>query len=366
MSHTKRRTRPLAWAGAALALTGALAAAGCTPTHATAGAGAQAKNTTPRVTTAQAGQAFASYVAAADRAASTGDATLALSGVTGVQKMAVATQLKAAGAGVGAVTRYRYGTPAFYLPRQDGYPRWFVASATRSLVGRQGSPGGTAGLSLAATGQVLMVFQQGSAASPWQVSSISQLPAGVSVPPLATDSAGYVATVPLNSGAQLARPQTTGPLQAAVVDDGPASAAAKVVAAGDLTTGIYAAARAAQTPPPGDVYQWDLEGTHYASFALRTADGGALVFYSMYLTSIVEVPAALDKGVVEPGPPITVPGYLAFLLAPRRAAPRVQVEGQQLLSFAAVDPPAGPAPGSTATKIQVIAVGGGLIYANAS
>jgi hypothetical protein len=42
----------------------------------------------------------------------------------------------------------------------------------------------------------------------------------------------------------------------------------------------------------------------------------------------------------------------------------VQVEGQQLLSFAAVDPPAGNA--SAAAKIQVIAVGGGLIYANAS
>ena len=364
MADRKCRTRLLAWAGAALALTAALAAAGCTSTPAPAGAGTQAGSSIPEVTTAQAGQVFASYVAVADRAASTGNASLALSNVTGVQKLAIATQLKAATSGAGALARYRYGPPAFDLPRQDGYPRWFVASVTRSLIGRQSSPGGTAGLSLAATGQVLMVFQQGSATAPWLLSSTSQLPAGASVPPLATDSAGYVATVPLNSGAQLARPDSTGPLQAAVVDDGPASPAAQVVAAGNLTTGIYAAARAAETAPPGDIYRWELEGTHYANFALRTADGGALVFYAMYLISTVEVPALLNKGVVKPGAPITVPGYLTFLLTPSPAPPRVAVEAQQLLSFAAVDPPAGNA--SAAAKIQVIAVGGGLIYASAS
>jgi hypothetical protein len=364
VADTKCRTRLLAWAGVALALTAALAAAGCTSTPATAtGAGTQAGSTTPEVTTAQAGQVFASYVTVADRAASTGDASLALSKVTGIQKLAITTQLKAAAFGTGALAKYRYGTPAFVLPQQDGYPRWFVASVTRSLIGQQGSPGGTAGLSLAATGQVLMVFQQGSATAPWLLSSISQLPAGASVPPLATDSAGYVATVPLSSAAQLARPDSTGALQAAVVDDGPASPATKVVAAGNLTTGIYAAARAALTAPPGDVYIWELEGTHYSNFALRTADGGALVFYGMYLVSAVEVPSILNKGVVSPGAPITVPGYLAFLLTPKKSAPRLRLGTEQLLSFAAVDPPAS---GATAAKIQVIGIGGGLIYASAS
>jgi hypothetical protein len=363
VADRKCRTRLLAWAGVALALTAALAAAGCTSTPAASSAGTQAGSTTPEVTTAQAGQVFASYVAVADRAASTGNASLALSRVTGVQKLAITTQLKAAAFGTGALARYRYGTPAFILPRQNGYPRWFVASVTRSLVGQQGSPGGTAGLSLAATGQVLMVFQQGSATAPWLLSSTSQLPAGVSVPPLATDSAGYVATVPLSSGAQLARPDSTGALQAAVVDDGPASPATKVVAAGNLTTGIYAAARDALTPPVGDVYLWELEGTHYSNFALRTADGGALVFYGMYLDSAVEVPAILNKDTVKAGAPITVPGYLAFLLTPRQSAPRLRLNTEQLLSFAAVDPPAS---GSTAAKIQVIAIGGGLIYASAS
>jgi len=44
--------------------------------------------------------------------------------------------------------------------------------------------------------------------------------------------------------------------------------------------------------------------------------------------------------------------------------PRLRLDTEQLLSFAAVDPPAGTA--SAAAKIQVIAIGGGLIYASAS
>jgi hypothetical protein len=346
-------------------------AAGCTSAPAAstgtgasgAGRGAQA------VTTAQARHVFASYVEVADRAAVSRDATLASSVVTGVQQTTVSAQLKAAQSGDGGVARYRYGSPAFYLPQPGGYPRWFVASVQRTLTGQPassgspGNPNGTAGVRLAATGQVLMVFEQARKTSPWLLASASQLPAGESVPPLAVNGAGYVATVPLSSGAQLARPDVAGPLQAAVVDDGPASPTAKVVAAGSLTTGIYAAARASAgglRAPPGDVYEWELEGAPYTMFALRTASGGALVFYAMYLNSAVEVPAVLNKGVIRPGPPITVPGYLAFLLKPGRPAPRVQLSTQQLLSFAAVDPPA------SAGKMRVIAMGGGLVYAGAS
>lgn len=361
MAYGKRWTRPLG--GAALALTAVLAAAGCTSTQASgAGAGTPGAGGAPAVTTAQARQVFASYVAAAGRAAAGDDTSLALSNVTAVAKQTVDTELKAAKAGVGGLARYRFGTPTFYLTQPDGYPRWFVASVRRTLVGQPGIPGGTAGVPLPATGQVLMVFGQGSATSPWLLTSSSQLAPGEAVPPLAVNSAGYVATVPLSSGAQLARPDVAGPLQAAVVDDGPASAAAKVVAAGLLTTGIYDAARSpvtGLTAPPGDVYQWELEGSGYATYALRTANGGALVFYPMYLNSTVEVPGLLNKGVVSPGPAITVPGYLDFLLTPAAPAPRERLESQDVLSFAAVDPPAG------AGKIQVIAIGGGLDYADA-
>ena len=113
--------------------------------------------------------------------------------------------------------------------------------------------------------------------------------------------------------------------------------------------------------PRGDVRQWELDGTNYPQFALRTADGGALVFYAMYLNTTVEVPALLNKAEpVNPGPPITVPPYVAPLLGLGKATPRRHLEAQQLLSFSAVDPPGSPA------KIQVIAIGGGPNYAYAS
>jgi hypothetical protein len=348
-------------AAAALAFAAALAAAGCTSARAP-GSGASGGGA-PALTTAQAREVYGSYVAAAGQAAVSGDAALALSRVTSVQALTVTAELKAAKAGEGGLARYGYGTPSFYLPQPGGYPRWFVASVRRTLLGRPGTPDGSAGVPLATAGRVLMVFEQVTAAGKWLLASTAQLPAGEAVPALAANRAGYVATVPLSSGAQLARPDVTGPLQAAVVDEGPASPAAKVVAAGSLTTGIYAAARSPETgltAPRGDVYQWELEGTNYAREALRTADGGALVFYSMYLDSTVAVPALLNKGVVTPGPPITVPGYLSFLLPAGQPAPRVRLSTEQLLSFAAVDPPAGSG------RIQVIAIGGGLIYADAS
>jgi hypothetical protein len=366
VAYPKRGTRLLA--GTALVMTAALGAVACTSTPATT-ATSGAADAGPAVSTAEAGQVYGSYVSVADRAAVTGDPSLALSRVTGVQKQTVDAQLRAAQSGIGELARYRYGPPTFYLPQPDGYPRWFVASVDRTFVsqpgipGAPGSPDGTAGVPLAVSGRVLMVFEQGSANSTWLLASTSQLPPGASVPPLATDSAGYVATVSLTSGAQLASPQVTGPLQAAVVDDGPASAAAKVVAAGNLTTGLYTAARdsvTGLTAPRGDVYLWELEGTRYLTRALRTADGGALVFYSMSLDSTVEVPALLNKGVPTAGPPITVPGYLNFLLPAGQHTPRLRVDSQQLLSFTAVDPSAG------AGKIQVIAMGGGLDYADAS
>ena len=374
VAHAKCWTRLLS--GAALAMTAALAIQGCTA----APASTTRAGSAPALTTAQARQVFGSYVAASDQAARNGDATLALSCVTGVQWVTVGAELKAAAFDGTAPDRYSYGPPTFYLPQPDGYPRWFVASVRRTAAtGRPGRTSAVAGLPVAAQGQVLMVFEQAGAASPWLLASTSQLPVGSSVPPLAADSGGHVATVPLDTTALLARPDVTGPLQAAVVDDGPASPAAKIVAPGNLTTGIYQAARSAETGlarPAGDVYQWELEGSHYAEFALRTAAGGALVFYAMYLNSAVEVPAELSKGVVTPGPPITVPGYLAFLLPPGSPAPRVRLQSQRLLSFAAVDPPAGAGKNSAGSggttpptpreKIQVIAIGGGLIYASAS
>jgi hypothetical protein len=136
------------------------------------------------------------------------------------------------------------------------------------------------------------------------------------------------------------------------------------VAGGPLTTGMYQGAvdhAGGLTAPRGDDYQWELDGSSLPQFALRTAAGGALVFYAMTLTTTVAVPDVINKAdPVHSGPPIQVPLAVRMLLPPGRPAPLVQLSSDQTLSFAAVD----PAPGNA--KIQVIAIGGGLTGASAS
>jgi hypothetical protein len=385
--------------GPALALAAALAAAGCA--SATAGTGNASANTPARaaapITTAQASRAFNSYVAATAKAIQTDDGTLALSVVTGVQRSLVSVAIKEGATGIKGsvpsvcgttsstgpstgegcfyghpdVHQYTYGTPTFYLPEPAGYPLFFVADVTRAVKGVNPAEDAVApvtsagGPQVPVDGRVLMLFEQSAAAGPWQLASTSQFPSGMTLPRLATDKNGHITQVPLTSTDLLAQPYAAGPLQAAVVDDGPASAAAKAVAAGPLTTAMYQAARARSGTglqvPRGDIYQWNMEGTAYPAFALRTANGGALVLYAMYLNSTVTVPSYINKGdPIDPGPPIEVPLDLSPLLPAGQPAPRVELEAQELFSFAAVDPTAG------AAKIQVIAIGGGLNYAAAS
>jgi hypothetical protein len=367
----------------ALALTAALAVAGCASAPADTAASSANTSSAAALTQATALQAFDAYVAASARAAATDDGKLALSVVTGVQQSLVSATLRshAVSSASGdtsaysstlsispALVQYTYGSPTFYLPEPSGYPRFFLADVSRALAVKGVSKDATTsvgGARVPADGPVLMVFEQSAAAGPWQLASVAQFPSGTTLPSLATDKNGYIPQVPLTSTALLAQPYATGPLQAAVVDDGPTSAAAKAVAAGPLTTGLYQAARDRADNdlevPGGDVYQWSMEGTPYPAFALRTADGGALVLYAMYINSTVAVPGYFDDASpIQPGALIKIPQDLLPLLPSGQPSPRVKLAAQTLFSFAAIDPP------PTSSKITVLAIGGGLNYATAS
>ena len=391
MAHRKnwRRGGRLIF-GPALTAAVLLAAAGCT----SASPGATSASTTggregtpaPAVTAAQARQVFDHYVATTASAAAPHSASSVLSLVTGVERAVLTTTLRLHSIVVngspssapaayssslslepGDGGLYTYGSPTFYLPAATGYPRFFVASVTRTLQGTKTADGGTTwlgGAPVPVDGPTLLLFSKASADAPWLLASVSQLPSGVTLPALATDSAGYIPTMPPSDAALLAPPDDTGPLQAAVVDDGPASTATRAVADGPLTTGMYQGARNhvdGMTAPHGDVYQWDLDGSSLPEFALRTAAGGALVFYAMTLTTTVAVPDVINKdNPIHSGPPIQIPLALQTLLPQGQPAPLVQLQSQQLLSFAAIDP------AQTTAKIQVIAIGGGLTSASAS
>ena len=372
--------------GPALTAAVALAAAGCTSaSHGTRSASAADGISAPAVTLAQARQVFDRYVAATAAAAAPHSASSVVSLVTGVERAVLSATLRlhsivvsgspssSSGAYNSSLSaepdfeQYTYGSPTFYLPASASYPRFFVASASRTLRGTKPADGRTTqlgGVPVPVDGPALLLFSKASADAPWLLASVSQLPSGVTPPKLATDSAGYIPTMPLSDAALLAQPDDTGPLQAAVVDDGPASTATRAVADGPLTTGMYQGARNhadGMTAPHGDVYQWELAGSSLPEFALRTAAGGALVFYAMTLTTTVAVPDVINKASpIHSGPPIEVPLDLQMLLPKGQPAPLVQLQSQQLLSFAAIDPAQGTA------KLQVLAIGGGLTSASAS
>jgi hypothetical protein len=348
----------------AVALTASACKSGAT-TASQSGTGTASTGTTannaPAVTAAQARQVFGGYVSQTANALAAGDQQAALGLTQFTQWDELNTAFLTAAADHTTVKPDRYAAPSFYLPVQDGYPQWFVASTRRTAPAS--SPASLAGVPRAATGQVLMLFEKRTAKLPWELTSSVQLQPGQQLPKLATTTGGYVETAPFDdSTTYLARPDVVGPLQAAVVDDGPAAPAAAAVASGPLTTGIYAS-QAAIKHPSGDVRQWELEGSKYDKFALRTASGGAVVFYAMYLNATTEVPAELaeDSG-VSPGQPIAVPPEFLPLLKPGAPVARKRLITQYALAFAAVDPPASAAN----ANIQVIAMGGAPDWASGS
>ena len=139
-----------------------------------------------------------------------------------------------------------------------------------------------------------------------------------------------------------------GATHAAVVDDGPSSPAAGVIAAGPLTTGLHTAqaARAAAEQRRGLQYQWLLQGAPYPQVGLRLAgSGSALIMYGMYLNTNNEHPNLVA------GSPIPVPAEFKPLLAAPTEVGYHAVFANRAYQFAAIDPPASARDG----KLDIIA-----------
>ena len=111
-----------------------------------------------------------------------------------------------------------------------------------------------------ATDSTLMLFARDKKTENWTLSGTAVL--SRPLPAIARDADGYAIAVPTTDPTLLLRPDVVGATHAAVVDDGPASPAAAVIAAGPQTTGLYAAqaARAAAEQRRGLQYQWLLQG----------------------------------------------------------------------------------------------------------
>jgi hypothetical protein len=326
-THARLRY-PAVLGGAALAV--AVVLGGCSSAAAPAKASADARH---RLTLAQAQAAYDSYVTASTAAAKQGDATQGLAMVADAQWSILNAEYTAHTLVGTPVTQHSYGTPAFYVPAQSGYPQWFmVAVPVRTDTDGQ----------LGAAVNTIMVFVRSSPSQAFTLDGSAML--DQPLPAIARDSAGYA--ISTTSQSLLLPTNIVGPSQAAVVDDGPTAPAAAVIAAGPQTTALYAA-QAAQghaATAQGLNYIWLMEGASYAQYDLRMADGGALVVYTMYLNTTTEHPGNVA------GSPVPVPANFAPLVPAADRAGTHGANANWTYEFAAVDPPQS----ASGAKVEVI------------
>ena len=295
---------------------------------------------------------FNAYVTAERVALANDNELLALSLLTGSQYNITSAAYTTAAATGGTTGGPVYGQPRLYVPRLTTYPQWFMAAVPERPA--SGGPVRTA----------LLVFDRLSAEAAWALSGSVLLNPGAPPLQVATDSAGYATALATSDQALKLRPDIVGATHATVADDGPSSAAAPIVQPGPQTTGLYQvnAAIARQAAAHQLTYTWELEGTSYPFFALRTT-GGALVFYTMTLsTSTVPTHPAAKGAAASTQPTIPVPAAFKGLLPATQPPIKHQLSANSTLSYVALD----PAASAKTAAINVIGSGGGPTYAHGS
>ena len=315
------------------------------------GTTADATTTAAGPTLATALKVFNSYVTANRVAVANHDQLLAESLTSSAQVNILQAQYAIASSTGTEVTAPRYGKPTLYVPKLTTYPQWFIAVAPeRPAHG--------------AARSAVLVFDRTDPSSSWTLNGTVHLAAGARPLNVKLDGNGYATPLATTDKDLLFRPDEVGAMQAALVDDGPSSPAAKVVESGPLTTGYYQtnAAYARKLRPQHWAYAWQMEGTSYPFFALRTTDGGAIVFYTMSLnrqTMPVSKPPEHPKN---PLPAIPVPDQYRPLIQPDQGPFTIEFDAGSTLQYLAVDPPAARN-GSASGKLRIAGSGGGLTYA---
>jgi hypothetical protein len=295
------------------------------------GTTASAGTTVPGPNQAKALKVFSAYVTAERVAVANHSTLLAQSLVSSAQYTVVSARWSYGQ----TVTAISYGKPTLYVPKLTTYPQWFMATVPEAQKGE-------------ATGTALMVFDKPDATANWALDGSVMLSPGAPALHIAVKN-GYATALRTTDKNLQFRPDEVGAIHATVVDDGPASAAAKVVAAGPLTTGLYQSntAIAKQIQAQGNYYSFELEGTSYPFFALATTDGGAIVMYTMSLnTSTTPVHASASR-------PIPVPDQFKPLLPAGQKPMTKLFDADYTQEYVAIDPPP-VKPGGTAGQLQVI------------
>lgn len=198
-----------------------------------------------------------------------------------------------------AFPRYTWGSPRLLIPREQRAPFWFAA-----IVDREDEAGKV-------RTAILTVTKYGERS--WYLSSTSLLEPGARAPEVAKDAQGYATALDDDDPTTAISPRLMAPLHATSAEEGTAGFAAGLIEKGPHTTG-YAEEIAGRRPK----YKTDCLGydsifgaSNYPVHALRTADGGAMVMYSLVRTTTVtskiepcaeiRVPPNAEKLASEPG-----------------------------------------------------------------
>lgn len=219
----------------------------------------------PSATRAEAAKALTAFTTAYNKADKAYDSSLDADHVTGALGDIDAGRLKAGHknypGGNPAYSPLEFSDPKFTIPKKAGWPRWFVAEA-------RGNKGGDA--------HWLLVFNRDDLGDPWQVAYLTLITPG-SLPELKKDKDGWAEAVPVNSTGLAVPPADLSRTYTAYLKNG-----GRTFADGPHTSN-WRALRAKAAKQPGLATQFidePLTSGDYGPLALRTQDGGALVFFA--------------------------------------------------------------------------------------
>ncbi|MFE9770391.1 hypothetical protein ACFYOV_01640 [Streptomyces sp. NPDC005931] len=235
-----------------------LTASGCVVVHGE-------REVLPATTRAEAAEALREFTAAYNKADKAYDSSLDADRTTGALADIDAARLKAGRAnnpgGNPSHAPLELTDARFTIPKKAGWPRWFLADAA-------GNKGGEA--------RWLLVFTRNGLDETWQVAYLT-LVAPDDVPEFKTDKDGWAEAVPANSTELVVRPGELSREYANYLKNGGTAFAP------GAHTSSWRALRKKRSVRPGLATQYIDEPVTrgaYAPLALRTGDGGALVFFT--------------------------------------------------------------------------------------
>ncbi|MER7970559.1 hypothetical protein ABTX35_16445 [Streptomyces sp. NPDC096080] len=235
-----------------------LTASGCVVVHGE-------REVLPATTRVEAAVALREFTAAYNKADAAYDSSLDADHVTGAFGDIDAARLKAGRVnnpgGNSAHRDLEFSDAVYTIPQKAGWPRWFMVEA-------QGNRGGDR--------HWLLVFTRDGAAGTWRAAYLTLVAPGA-LPEIRKNADGWAETVPANSTELAVAPDDLSTRYAAYLKDGGAGFTANAHTSG------WRAQRAKAAKRPGLATQYidePVTGGGHAPLALRTVDGGALVFFT--------------------------------------------------------------------------------------